>query len=286
MLRTLKESFKNILPHKDIKKLRSLLHNISYPPFFYSQFAHKLVFIFGCQRSGTTLSYLMLNCHPLIQGIDETDSCYKLPRPVQLFSLSKQYSLLLLKLPNQTFNLEYFVHNLQGIKILWSVRNPYAVISSMLRWKLKNVSWIKVHAQAELWQHSFLFPEILELDLANLDEVSLGAYIWKYKERTLQLYQQSNLDIFSYKYEELLDDPRLIMSNVLDFMELGWNDNVLCHEQYYQFDRIYPGGTQQKKPLDKSRKQPKLLLSTEEIDLITNICSEEMQPYQYTKPLA
>ena len=162
------------------------------------------------------------------------------------------------------------------------MRNPYAVVSSMLRWQQKEGNWIKVYARGELWQHSFLFPEILELDLANLDEVSLGAYVWKYKERTLQLYKQSKLDVFTVQYEKLLDNSRLIMSDLLDFLELEWHDNVLHHEKYYQSNKRYPGGTRGSNALDRSRKTPKLALSRQEIDLITEICFEEMQPYQYT----
>lgn len=282
MLKIARESLKGYLSHQDIRTVRTLLQNISYPPFIYTQFAKKLVLILGCQRSGNTLAYLMLNCHPAVQGIDESDSNYRFPNALRLSSRQKKDSLTLLKFPNQTYNLEYFANYLQETKIIWPIRNPYAVVSSMLQWQQKAGNWIKVYAEGELWQHSFLFPEILELDLANLDEVSLGAYIWKYKERTLQLYKQNNLNVFTFKYEELLDNPRLLMSDILSFIGLEWNENVLHHEQYYKSDKRYPGGTKGSNALDTSRKQPKLVFSTEQIDLITNICAEEMKSYSYT----
>lgn len=282
MLQDIREKVKNNLSHQNIKTIRTLIQNISYPPFIYSQFAKQLVLILGCQRSGNTLAYLMLNCHPNIQGIDESDSNYKFPNALKLYSQQKKNSRILLKFPNQTYNLEYFSHHLPQTKIIWPIRNPYAVVSSMRQWQQKEGNWIKVYAQGELWQHSFLFPEILNLDLANLDEISLGAYIWKYKERTLQLYKQNNFDVFTFQYEQLLDNPRLMMSNIIEFLGLDWSENVLHHEQYYNSDKRYPGGTKGSNALDQSRKQPKLSLSQAEIALITDICGAEMQPYFYS----
>lgn len=285
MIQLIKSALSENLSHNNLKKLRDISYNISYPPSSYSQLAERLVLILGCQRSGNTLTYLMLNAHPSIHGIDESDVDYKFPTPSSLKELKTDpKSLFTLKFPAQTAKIEYILKYLAESKIIWPSRNPYAVVSSMLRWQQKEGNWIKVYGANELWQHSFIFPEILDIDIESLDEVSLGAYIWKYKELTLNWCRQNNLAVYDFQYEKLLDDPAKIMAEIVEFIGLEWDESVLNHENQYSSDKRYPGGTDGSKAIDKSRKKPKLALSEEDFEVIANICGEEMKPYDYQVP--
>jgi len=285
MIKFIKDVLNDNLSHNNLKKIRDISYSFSYPPSSYSQLAERLVLILGCQRSGNTLTYLMLNAHPSIHGIDESDVGYVFPTPSELKEQPANVnSLFTLKFPAQTAKIEYILKNLSESKIIWPSRNPYAVVSSMLRWQQTEGNWIKVYGADELWQHSFIFPEILDLDIKSLDEVSLGAYIWKYKELTLKWCQQNNLSVYDFQYEQLLDNPSKIMAEIVDFIDLEWDESVMNHESQYSSDKRYPGGTDGSKAIDKSRKKPNLALSDQDIEIIASICGEEMKQYNYQVP--
>lgn len=277
---------KNSLTDKLTINQTRLIRNLVEPPFLYSQLSKHSVLILGCQRSGTTLTFLILNSHPQVKGIDESESNYSFPHQNVLYNNSKNNYLTCLKLPNQTFNLKYILQHFPQTKIIWPIRNPYRVVSSMrsfaIQRKAKQGNWLEFFAQKELLSLSNFFPEIKTLNLANLDEVSLGAYIWKYKNYALEQYKKTNLDILVFKYEDLLDNPREIISKILHFIGLNWDDIVLSHNQYYNNDaKRYPGGTRGDLPINKSNKKRQFNLSQREIELVTSICQEQIIAYGY-----
>ena len=273
-------SLKNIAKSKLNKKQLELIKNIVQPPWLYSSLSKNLIIVLGCQRSGTTLTYLILNSHPRIKGIDETESNYCFPHPnILYYNWIRGYKTCL-KLPNQTFNLEYIIKYFPQAKIIWLVRNPYAVVSSMRKFQTSGGNWLDRYAKQELLRESILIPEIRSLDL-ELDEISLGAMVWKYKNIALEKYKNAGLEMFTIKYEELLDSPQQVIANMLDFANLEWNDNVLNHHQHYRGNKKYPGGTKGNIAIDKSRKEPHLNLSESEIEAINLICKEDIIVYGY-----
>ena len=78
-------SLKNFAKRKLNKQQIESIKNIVQPPWLYSSLSKHLIIILGCQRSGTTLTYLILNSHPQIKGIDETESNYCFPNPSILY---------------------------------------------------------------------------------------------------------------------------------------------------------------------------------------------------------
>ena len=274
-------SLKNTAKRKLNREQIELLKNLVQPPWLYSSRSKHLIIILGCQRSGTTLTYLILNSHSQIKGIDETESNYCFPHPsILAYNWMRGYTTCL-KLPNQTFNLEHIVKYFPQAKIIWLLRNPYAVVSSMRKFQTNGGNWLNRYAKQELLRESLLIPEILSLDLENLDEVSLGAMVWRYKNIALEKYKNTGLNIFTVKYEELLDRPQQVIANMLEFANLEWNDNVLNHHQHYRGKKKYPGGTKGNIAIDKSRKKPDLALSESEIKAIELICKEYMKVYGY-----
>ena len=276
-------SLKNIAKRKLNEQQIESIKNIVQPPWLYSSLSKHLIIILGCQRSGTTLTYLILNSHPRIKGIDETESNYCFPHPRILYYNWLRGYTTCLKLPNQTFNLEYIAKYFPQAKIIWLIRNPYSVVSSMRKFKTGGGNWLNQYAKYELLRESSLIPEIRSLDLETLDEVSLGAIVWKYKNIALEKYKSAGLKTFTIKYEELLDNSHQVITHLLDFINLKWSDNLLNHHQYQYSteNKEYPGGTKGNIPIDKSRKQPNLILSEHEIESIDSICQEDMMFYGY-----
>ena len=285
--RSLKDSINSRLSDRQTRFLRNIIE----PPFLYAPASKDSVLILGCQRSGTTLTYLIFNSHPQVRGIDETDTYYRFPHQSVLYRNSRQNYLTCYKLPNQTNNFEYIAQHFPKTKIVIPQRNPYRVVSSMRGFKIEDTtqkgSWLDLFAKDELLGLSSFFPEIKSLDLDRLSPIALGAYVWKYKNMAIAKYQQAGFDVFTFKYENLLDDPRQIISRILNFTNLKWDDIVLNHQQYYQGDKKrYPGGTRGDRPIDAANKQRRLNLAKSEIELITSICQEQMTVCGYESVVA
>lgn len=282
-------SIKNLITSKLTDKQTRLLRNLVEPPFLFSPLSKNSVLILGCQRSGNTLTYLIFNSHPQVRGIDETETGYSFPHQSILYRNSSNNYLTCLKLPNQTFNFDYIGEHFPKTKIIVPIRDPYRVVSSMrsfeIQGKAQKGNWLNFFAKTELWGlGNAFFPEILSLNLDKLDEISLGAYVWKYKSMAIEKYQRAGFETLIFKYEELLNNPRQVIGNLLNFTGLVWDDIVLNHQKYYDGDpKRYPGGTRGDRPINVLNKKRQLNLSSSEIDLITSICQDPMASYDYQK---
>ena len=274
--KSLTEQQKNVL--RDAVNLR----------VFSPTLSRNLALILGCQRSGTTLALLMLQAHQQIQGIDETEfpSPFPFPSSPSLLGYQLQQKKVCLKLPEHVFNVEYIARNFPQAKIIWIVRNPYSVISSMSVLKNSQGSWIKRCGAKELERLIPFFPEITNFDLASLDEISLAAMVWKYKNQALKLYKQKGLDVLAFRYEDLLENPQQMMGKVLQFLELPWSDRVLEYHKFHASGKTYPGNTKGDKAIDSSRKSAKTKLTQAEQTRIEEIAGDLMERYGYKSLLA
>lgn len=279
-------SFKNSITSKLTKKQTKFLRNLIEPPFLYSSLSKNSVLILGCQRSGTTLTYLIFNSHPQVKGIDETATGYSFPHQSVLYGNSLKNYLTCLKLPNQTSNFDYIASHFPQTKIVIPIRNPYRVLASMRAFKIetktKSGNWLDYFAKDELLELSTFFPEIKSLDVNQLNKIEIGAYVWKYKNLAIVKYREAGFKVFAFKYENLLKNPRSVIGKILDFTDLEWDDIVLDHQKYYDGDdKKYPGGTQGNRPIKRANKDSKLNLSSSEIKLINSICKEQMTVHGY-----
>ncbi|WP_186375995.1 sulfotransferase family protein [Hyella patelloides] len=250
---------------------------------FSPALSDNLILILGCQRSGTTLALLMLQAHPQIQGIDETEfpSPFPFPSSIALYSHQLQKKSICLKLPEHIFNVEYIARHFPKVKILWIVRNPYSTISSMSALKNTQGSWIKRCGATELRRFIPFFPEIKQLDFDSLDEISLGAMVWKYKNQALEIYQEKGLQVFNFRYEDLIDNSQNMMSDILKFLDLPWSDRVLEYYKFHQPNKTYPGNTKGDRAIDSSRKSSKPKLTESEQNTIRSIAEDLIIQYGY-----
>lgn len=272
------------LRHKIGKIFPKLLVDYIYPQFsIYPPLSNNLVLILGCQRSGNTLSMLMLDSHPKISGIDEEELNFLFPYPNILARNKNNGYLTLAKLPNKVRDLKYIAKNFPDTKIVWPIRHPFSVVSSMRAWKNPDgTNWLQKFAKPEMKKLYSLFPENTFPKIESLDEISLGAYIWYIKCLAISKYKANNIEVIDYRFEDLLEKPREVLSDILKFLELEWNDNVLNHEKFQAPDSRYIGNTRGDKPLDKSRKEPKLKLTKQEVEKITSICHKQMKQHDYS----
>lgn len=274
------------------ENLKNLIRESFIAPYLCKPLSKNLIPILGCQRSGTTLTFLILTSHPKVRGLDEFDSRFSFSNYSWrlLLKYSSQGYFSCFKLPQKVSELDSIIRYYPHSKIIWPVRSPHATISSMKKLKMEaNANWLESErgSIAELRRLHSLFSDIASIDVERLRQtmpVALGAYVWKYKMLALSKYREKTLDVYDFSFEKLVESPRDILPNILDFIGLEWHDLVLSPEKCKgKRERlVYAGGTLADRPIDASRQHPELLLSREEIDCINSICEREMKVYNYS----
>jgi len=242
--------------------------------------SRRIIFIFGCQRSGTTLLYMLLSSHPSVFGYNEDELSMDFPRLEIILHSAIQGRYSCYKLPTKTPELKIIQDEYKHSKILWIIRHPYSVVSSMRSLIIPRTgeNWLKTNGKAELTRHSKMFPEINDMDVENLDEITLGAYIYKFKILAFQKYEEKGLNIFLVKFEDLVSDVYKTLRPIMMGIGLGWDDAILSHHKTHQ-EKHYVGKNIGSRPVDKSRVNPELNLSLEEMEKIKRICNVYMQKY-------
>jgi len=244
----------------------------------------RIIFVLGCQRGGTTLLYMLFSSHPAVIGYNEDDLNFSFPGLMALLDNSKysatQGRFSCYKLPTKTPELQIIQKEYKHSKILWIVRHPYSVISSMrsLIRPQTGKNWLITNGRLELERHSKMFPEIADIDIENLDEITLGAYIYNYKILAYQKYEEKGLNVFLIKFEDLINDVNETLRPILMRIGLGWSDTILTHHEKHK-KKHYVGKNIGSRPIDKSRVNPKLNLSLEEMEKIKRICNVHIQKY-------
>jgi hypothetical protein len=246
--------------------------------------SRRIIFVLGCQRSGTTLLYMLLSSHPSIYGYNEDELVFSFPRleiilrRALLRTIKSEY--LCFKLPTKTPEIKYFQDEYSHSKILWIIRHPYSVVSSMrsLIVPRSGENWLKTYGRMELKRHSKIFPEINDIDFERIDQITLGAYIYYYKLMTLREYQAKKLNLYIIKFENLVKNTQKILKPILVQIGLGWSKSILFHYEQHRM-KSYVGNNIGSRPIDKSRINPKLKLSLEEKEIIKSICNVHIKKY-------
>lgn len=234
----------------------------------------RLILILGCQRSGTTLTYMLLSSHPRIMGRDESEIGFSLPTWKLLLGAYLKGQYLCCKLPAVTHELESIIRRFPHVNIVWPKRSPLSVVSSMKSLMLANGrSWLEEWGARELWLLSRLLPEIMAFDLEGMDQISTAAYIWKYKARVMQLYVDSQLKTLPLVYEDLVSDPKSALTPVLEGMGLKWDDKIQAHTEVHA-GRKYAGDTRGDGAIDPGRIDPTLNLDEDEITRVKSIVED------------
>jgi len=268
-------------PEKELDLQRQLLwltekpwaKTVSHIPFFNRLLSNKLILILGTQRSGTTLLFLMLTAHDRITGLDENYADFTYPSWPVFATNGLRGKRTLYKLPTVTSKFKEIAKLLPKCKIIWIVRNPLAVVSSMRNLKFDDgQNWIEKHGRSELRETLSVFPEE-QLDVDTLDDAAIGAHIWRLKNSLVDKYREQGLEVKCVRYEDLLDRSEENLREILSFLSIEWSPRVIEHEKHHGTER-HAGNTSAKRPLDQSRRAPKLSLTDGEQNAVMSICSQ------------
>ena len=256
---------------------------------------NQLLLITGCQRSGTTLTGLILDSHSGITYIDEQD--FK-PEEINSYLCDKKYApVVALKLPG----VSHLINALYVKKpfIIWCERDPRDVITSMLRLKLelgtdKQALWALHPAGAmreikegmrALARENFLddkdrqcLAKLKTLRItdplgAHKEAVFLGAFCWRVKQRTKQLYERLAIPFFTLRYEELVQQPEHTLRKLFFHAKITWDEAVLQHHKMHK--GVAVGGTIKERAIDpKNIQKWHGLLDEDDLAVIQDVCSD------------
>ncbi len=263
-------------------------------------------FIAGCQRSGTTLLRLVLECHPDIYCLDEETSYPALargdcPKPhgerwtgFKVPRWSEQFAQTIAQDEQHDVRAVDFYH---GEPIVWLLRDVRDVIASMLKLQMTATqSWLEFCARpilegkiarpdfAERWE-----AEIAQLRLRADSAAAVGALYWKYKNQALLDYQRRGYPILPIRYEALVRSPRRQLRQITNFLGIAWDDRLLHHAQL-PHQEIYAdgtavGNTDPRRPIGReSLRQWNRYLSAGDLETIDAIAGDLCVQLGYDRP--
>jgi len=245
---------------------------IAYTPVLTRVLSRNLILIMGCQRSGTTLLYMMISSHPRIAGLNEDEAGYMYPTWLRLLLDLLCRKRTCFKLPTRTGDLPHLRDRFPHARIVWIVRDPQATIASMLSLKMEDGrSWLSVVSAPVLQRHRNMFPELAEIDPAALDELTCAAHIYEYKNRALKEFMASGLTLCTVRFEDLVSHPRETAGRLLSALGPGFDERVLNHQRYHA-GREYVGENVGGRPVDGKRASPAVNFSPEDRQTIDTIC--------------
>jgi hypothetical protein len=227
-------------------------------------------FIVGCQRSGTTLLRLILECHPDVSCLDEQQAYRALVRdePVPPGKLRLGF-----KIPRWTEMLaapSFPDHELgtvvgpvyRGEPLLFMLREVRDTVASMLRLRAsRQHSWLDYWGRRELAQ-KMREPEFRDRFHREIDTVRaggdalhlVGALYWKYKTRAYLQYRDGGWPVCPVRYESLVASPEEHLRRALACLGLRWNAALLSHPHFPHAevgaDGTTTGKTDPRRPID------------------------------------
>lgn len=259
-------------------------------------------FIIGCQRTGTTLMRLVLECHSQIRCCDETNAYNLLRRTAS--PPEGAHRLLGLKVPCLTEQFgdeslwdeflvrDGIVNEYRGQRLVFMVRDVRDTVRSMRDLHLHG----DPHVGAP-WIETTLVPtlrskivrnaafrarygsEIAKLSTARHPNLARAAFYWRYKTDALFEYLRRAFPVLLVRYEDLVRQPRLELLRVCGFLQLPWEPQLLSHDTCVHTDLKADGsaigGTDPRRGIDTaSMGRWEQAFSPAELDDILSVAGE------------
>ena len=262
----------------------------------------RMVFVVGCQRSGTTLTGQILGAHPNAVLIDEPDGSmrwmratfesgasptaslqrwrslrsaranYKNPRErfTLLGRVRKQISHLILKSPNLTFFSRQIAARYPGSPVVYLVRDVRDVVASVshTRPEILESQTERIRARPELFER---FPKETEL----LFDPGTPAYARTAAMAVIKMslgedFQRVGLPTMRVRYEDLVSEPQRWVPRLLAHVGLPVASEPLAHHR--TLDGVGPGGTLRSRAIDTdSMGRWRTALTSAQVEVINGI---------------
>jgi hypothetical protein len=217
-------------------------------------------FITGCQRSGTTLLRLVLECHPEIFCFDESRAYGALvagycdmPAGKRLAGFKiPRWTEALLQDPLVDVFLGVHVRGVyQGDPILFLYRDVRDTVASMLKLKITpELNWLERYGRMYVEQQMrpenlgrrYAREHALVRQLGNAAHAA-AALIWKYKTQSYFDYRQRGWPVCLVSYDRLVSSPEAQLRRILAFLQLPWDPSLLDHHRLSHPEILEDGKT-------------------------------------------
>ncbi len=261
---------------------------------------NQIILVTGCQRSGTTMLNLVLDSHPDVHGIDEMQ--FDVNRMRDYLNSPEFAPVVCLKLPAAAAAL-WFVESIRGIQVLWALRDPRAVVASMVRLPLaldgRTVPWAAHPAGAlveidnavealngvpadlaEDWQRHRVTVGTPPERWSPSELARSAALCWRLKNDLLRLYDKAGIAYRIVGYEDLVHEPEAQIRALLTYLKLNWHDDVLRHHLLHRGASV--GQTDNTRAVDtNSIDKWREVLASEELAIVHAICGARAQELGY-----
>ena len=226
-----------------------------------------VVFIVGCQRSGTTLTGQILGAHPDAVMIDEQDGLYALTDAIFAragdldavwqrvlrkarekyvdrdsrfterdgeLHLGERVTHLVFKSPNMTYFPAEIAASGLDARIVYPVRDPRGVVASMAK-----IDFINMVRQQQIWlerapaMQARLGAVYAGLERTDMPEHVKRAIVWRSKTGLSDAFEAAGLDPYVFKYETLVEDKSAVCQAMCDHVGLPRDPAVEAHETCY-----------------------------------------------------
>lgn len=264
----------------------------------------------GCQRSGTTVTGLVLGSHPDCFLVDEDEGAadclealvtgdnkrggselmsilnaaahkYQGPEDNSMIRADRSEKRLVLKCINQVYDYDRILRSLPDARVVWLVRDARDVICSM-----RNVDHPITEKQKDRILSADnvcqLYPKEVSLlrKFGKEDEHLIAAIVWLIKTSLMKHAMKVSEYVFPVKYEKLITNFFPAISDVLQHLGLEFSEAVTFHHKSYQGMAI--GNTDRTVPIHKRGiGRWRTELSETECGEIWDLVGEYMVAYGY-----
>ncbi len=228
-------------------------------------------FILGCQRSGTTLVRLILECHPKIFCFDEWNAYKSLKINDYNRLLSSNKKFYGYKIPRWTEKLNdglifdpgdgvWMRRFYRGEPIIFLLRDVRDTVTSMFRLKAGSSNWWTEWGDIILGfkMRSRRFVKLYCNDLPRIEAnpFAAAALYWKFKTQAFFEYRDLGWPVYGLRYEDLVRKQEVELKKIVKFLGLMWDDRLLHYsEQPHReigSDGKAIGDTDPNRPIDTS----------------------------------
>ena len=259
------------------------------------------ILITGSQRSGTTLLHLILDSHPEIASIDEDK--FIETKLTDYLEDNKTPNNVSFKLPDYVHAFDR-IRSWPNLKVLFCIRDPRDVVSSMTTLTLPmgpfEAPWVahplggalqiyycaRLLAQLtkkDISEHLINYPIIAvkpARERSHDDNIYSAALCWRLINQLHPLYRRINTPVGVVPYEKLVESPKQILEEIMQFLGLPFHDDLLRHHELHEGESI--GNTDNKRAIDSSSKGKwKDALSDNDLDVVRELCGPLAKEFGY-----